>query len=49
MDITELFDIYKEVQQLADTFDTNMAVKRTWINTLQRNGSRKWRPLGISS
>jgi hypothetical protein len=49
IDIEELFQIFESYQQISDHFDSDMKMKRTWISTQQRNGSWKWRPLGIAS
>jgi hypothetical protein len=48
-DLKELFDINAEYQKIADTFGNKMEIKRRWINTEQHDGTRKWRPLGLSS
>ena len=40
-DICELFGIFKEYQDIADRFGTNMKMQRTWINQEQRDGSFK--------
>jgi hypothetical protein len=49
LDIRELFVIYQEIQEIADKFSTDMKLQRLWINTQLRDGSYKWRPLGLSS
>jgi hypothetical protein len=49
IDIEELFAIFKGYQIISDRFDSKMQMKRTWISTEQKNGSFKWRPLGIAS
>jgi hypothetical protein len=47
-DILDLFDFNKMYQWISDHFSSDMKVRRTWINTEQRDGSFKWRPLGIA-
>jgi hypothetical protein len=49
-DIEQLFEIFgcEKYQNISDKFDSNMEMKRTWISTEMRDGSFKWRPLGIA-
>jgi hypothetical protein len=47
-DIADLFQINRAYQEIADKFSSKIQIRRKWISTEQRDGSFKWRPLGIS-
>jgi hypothetical protein len=40
-DLEELFDIFSAYQKIADSFSSDLPMKRTWISTELRNGTFK--------
>jgi hypothetical protein len=46
--IEDLFEIFKKYQFIADRFSTGIEIRRAWISAEMRDGSYKWRPLGIA-
>jgi hypothetical protein len=47
-DIVDLNEIFNHYQKIADKYSSRIEIRRCWISTEQRNGSYKWRPLGIA-
>jgi hypothetical protein len=47
-DLEELYEIIKEYQHIADRFSSGIKIRRAWISAELRDGSYKWRPLGIA-
>jgi hypothetical protein len=47
-DVHDLFEFNGNYQKIADQFSSKIVLKRKWINQELRDGSYKWRPLGIA-